>query len=61
MIPVVHAAERVPRRPNDRGLREIRYGEKYGEAAEKKLKRDLAVGGKELERIRNLVHRKETP
>jgi len=37
-----------------------KYREKYGEAAEKKLKRDLALGGRSLEQIHNLIYREET-
>lgn len=33
----------------------VKYREKYGEAAEKKLKRDLALGGRSLEQIHNLI------
>ena len=38
----------------------VKYREKYGEAAEKKLKRDLALGGRSLEQIHNLIYREET-
>ena len=39
----------------------IMYKEKYGEAAEKKLKRDLTLGGRSLEEIHDILRRQRAP
>jgi chromosome segregation ATPase len=39
----------------------LKYREKYGEAAEKKLNRDLVLGGRRLEELYNLLYREEKP
>jgi len=38
----------------------VMYKEKYGEAAEKKLKRDLTIGGRSSEEIHNILRRQQT-